>query len=229
MTYPMTSPSQNNLQATARAAPVQRGISRGHSLAAISVNAASSPRRGISRCNSNASCVSMNCSSLRHQHATSRAEPSKRGVSRNNSFDVQLLRCGFLPSNSVSHFDVEDLQDLDIDEAKIESHDGEKDDETNAEKQAPPHVKIYSLHGMSMSAALQEGRRVAISRLRQLSANDNDNDNGVALTKSSRDECGAPKCTPLRRTQSALLPRQRMNARVPKRRQALAKRSAVAA
>jgi len=118
---------------------------------------------------------------------------------------------------------------LDIDEAKIESHDGEKDDETNAEKQAPPHVKIYSLHGMSMSAALQEGRRVAISRLRQLSANDNDNDNGVALTKSSRDECGAPKCTPLRRTQSALLPRQRMNARVPKRRQALAKRSAVAA
>ena len=58
----------------------------------------------------------------------------QHSVASASSFQVQLMRCGFLPSNSVSSFDLKDLSDLEVDEINVEvdgaSHNDDHSDAT---------------------------------------------------------------------------------------------------
>ena len=128
-----------------------------------------------------------------------------RGLRRSSgSFDVQLMRCGFLPSNSVSSFDVRDLQDMELNEVEESEENGSQDNSSCPGDQSPKPMNT-----MSITAAFDERKRAAVRRLRRTFSEQeellNKSHHGGTVSVGSRNFVPAP----LRRTISASMPRRK--------------------
>lgn len=99
----------------------------------------------------------------------------RRGPRRTSgSFDIQLMRCGFLPSQSISSFDVTNLQDLDLDEVDETAEEWDASSSQDAcssclGDQSPSSVKkMTASTSLSISAAFDLlGTHAAVRRIRR--------------------------------------------------------------
>jgi len=123
------------------------------------------------------------------------------------SFDCQLMRCGFLPSNSVSSFDVRDLQDLDLnDKDACESPKEEERQDMSSEcgssecETSPMNVR---------KGKLSNARSAVVRRLQHYTISDSESG---ALSAMRRSLHGASE-RPVRRV-SRIVPQRSSSARV---------------
>ena len=103
-------------------------------------------------------------------------------VGSSHSFQVQLMRCGFLPTDSVSSFDLKDLSDLEFDDEandKTEDHsDNDSDVTTNAHSRSiSPKPRRVPPRGLRATLSFRLSRRRLF---------DDDETNDASLQESGR-------------------------------------------
>ena len=146
-------------------------------------------------------------------------KPHRGSRRTSGSFDIQLMRCGFLPSQSVSSFDVTNLQDLNLDEGDetVEEWDAtttssSQDASSCLGDQSPSPVKKMTAPASSSIVAAFDllGTRAAVRRIRRTFSEQACDD--ITLIKSHHGGTGTSGAeknfapAPLRRAKSSVAP-----------------------
>ncbi|CAB9515662.1 expressed unknown protein [Seminavis robusta] len=116
-------------------------------------------------------------------------------VSSGASFQIQLMRCGFLPQNSISSFDVKDLKDLDLNDESLGDNHPAEEDHSPKSRSSTGSARIRSMSPVPASNNKRRGglRATLSFRLSRRNLLDSSNDDLESASLHHREPRGSKK------------------------------------